>query len=44
MIPGCEHKDKGDGRVRLEASNEVPGSEMIARKLKELVEANELVF
>jgi hypothetical protein len=51
MILGCEHeditdryKDEGDRGVRLEASNEVPGSEMIARKLKELVEANELVF
>lgn len=51
MIPGCEHeeitdkcKDEGDRGVGPEASNEVPGSEMIARKLKDLVEADELVF
>jgi hypothetical protein len=44
MILGYEYKDEGDSGVRLEASNEVLGSEIIVRKLKELVEVDKLVF
>jgi hypothetical protein len=50
-VPGQEYKEsigkcrnKVDSKVGQEASNEVQGSEMIAGKLKELVEVNELVF
>jgi hypothetical protein len=39
-----EYRDDVNSKVRQEASNEVYSSEMIADKLKELVEDNELVF
>jgi hypothetical protein len=39
-----EYKDDINSKVKQEASNEVYSSEMIADKLKELVEDNELVF
>jgi hypothetical protein len=49
--PGQEHKEstdkcrnKMDSKIRQEASNEIRGSEMIAGKLQELVEADKLVF
>jgi hypothetical protein len=49
--PGQEHEESTDkcgnevdSEVGQEASNEVRGSEMIAGKLQELVEADELVF
>jgi hypothetical protein len=49
--PGQEHEESTDkyrnevdSEIGQEASNEVRGSEMIAGKLQELVEADELVF
>jgi superfamily II DNA helicase RecQ len=49
--PGQEHEEitdkcrnEVDSEVGQETSNEVRGSEMIAGKLRELVEADELVF
>jgi hypothetical protein len=37
-------KNKVDSKVRQEASNKVRGNKMIIGKLKELVEANKLIF
>jgi hypothetical protein len=39
-----EYKDNMNSKVGQEASNEVYSSEMIADKLKELVEDDKLVF
>ena len=36
--------EEADSKAEQEASNEVRGSEMITGRLKELVEADELVF
>jgi hypothetical protein len=44
IILKCKHKDKGDSKVKLKANNEVLSNEMIVKKLKELVEANKLIF
>jgi hypothetical protein len=41
---GDQYKDKVDSEAGQEASKKVRGSEIIASKLKELVEADELVF
>jgi hypothetical protein len=46
-VAGYQHKERGgevDSTAEEGASNEVRGSEMIAGRLKELVEADELVF
>jgi hypothetical protein len=42
--PRDKYRDEVDSEAGQEASQEVRGSEIITSKLKELVEANELVF
>jgi hypothetical protein len=46
-VAGYQHEERGDevdSKAEQDVSNEVRGSEMITGRLKELVEADELVF